>query len=91
MSELDQLEAGYNKRIGDPMLDVDDMDLAEMLGSSLKQVSDQQQQLAVMIDQLGQMMQMLSQQVERLGAFVTAPRQVMRDMNGRPIGVRIAR
>ena len=83
MSELDSLN--------DEMLDIDDMDLAQMLGSSLKQVSEQQQQLAVMIDQLGQMMQMLSQQVEQLGAFVTAPRQVVRDMNGRPVGVRVAR
>lgn len=83
MSELDQLD--------DSMLDIDDMDLAQMLGSSLKQVSEQQQQLAVMIDQLGQMMQMLSQQVEQLGAFVTAPRQVVRDMNGRPVGVRVVR
>lgn len=86
MSELDQLED-----LEDPMLDIDDMDLAQMLGSSLKQVSEQQQQLAVMIDQLGQMMQMLSQQVEQLGAFVTAPRQVVRDMNGRPVGVRVVR
>lgn len=83
MSELDSLN--------DEMLDIDDMDLAQMLGSSLKEVSEQQKQLAVMIDQLGQMMQMLSQQVEQLGAFVSAPRQVVRDMNGRPIGVRIAR
>lgn len=86
MSELDQLED-----LEDPMLDIDDMDLAQMLGSSLKQVSEQQQQLAMMISELGQMMQMLSQQVEQLGAFVSAPRQVVRDMNGRPIGVRIAR
>lgn len=83
MSELDSLN--------DEMLDIDDMDLAQMLGSSLKEVSEQQQQLAVMIDQLGQMMQMLSQQVEQLGAFVTAPRQVVRDMNGRPVGVRVVR
>ena len=88
MDELDDIDRELAE-MNDPLLEADDMDLAQMLSQSLSQVDAQQQQLGAMVNQLSQMVGMLAAQVEQLGAYVTAPRQVVRDMNGRPVGVKI--
>lgn len=88
MDETDEIEREIAE-MDDPLLQADDMDLAQMLSTSLAQVSSQQEQLGTMLNQLAQMVATLANQIEHLGAYVTAPKQIVRDSNGRPVGVQI--
>lgn len=88
MDEMEQIDREIAE-MDDPLLQADDMDLAQMLSSSLAQVSSQQEQLGAMLGQLSRMVATLAGQIEQLGAYVTAPKQVVRDGNGRPVGVQI--
>lgn len=87
MDEMDEIDREIAE-MDNPLLQADDMDLAQMLSTSLSQVSAQQEQLGAMLNQLAQMVATLAGQIEQLGAYVTAPRQVYRDANGQ-LGVKV--
>lgn len=87
MDEMDEIDREIAE-MDDPLLQADDMDLAQMLSRSLAQVTAQQEQLGAMVNQLSQAIGMLAGHIEQLGAYVTAPKQVYRDANGQ-LGVKV--